>query len=161
MKTNDEIRYPEVRLVGDNVTPGIYSSREAQRMAGDLGLDLVEVSADAKPPVCKIMDVTKFLYEKKKKEKAQNKPKKLKEIQLTSNTQQHDLETKARHAVGFLKDGHKVKVSVLFKGRNIEFVDRGKLLLLNFISLTAEAGTAESLPTMEGKRMRVFLAPKK
>ncbi|HVB03392.1 MAG TPA: translation initiation factor IF-3 [Chitinophagaceae bacterium] len=162
-KTNQMIRVPEVRLVGDNVTVGIYPTPEAQQMALNMGLDLVEISPNAIPPVCKIIDYNKFLYEKKKKEKemkAKAARSEVKEIRFTPNTDDHDFDFKARHAERFLKEGNKVKAYVQFKGRAIMFKERGELILLKFAERLAESGALEGMPTMEGKRMLVIMAPK-
>jgi translation initiation factor IF-3 len=157
------IRVPQVRLVGDNVEVGVYSIQEALRMANDQQLDLVEISPQADPPVCKIIDYNKFLYEKKKKEKemkANSKVSEVKEIRFTPNTDDHDFDFKAKHAENFLKDGNKVKAYVQFKGRAIQFKERGELLILKFAERLAEFGVLESLPKMEGKRMLAIWAPK-
>ncbi|MFT3934623.1 MAG: translation initiation factor IF-3 [Chitinophagaceae bacterium] len=162
-RTNHMIRVPQVRLVGDNVEVGIYSIQEALRMAQDQQLDLVEISPQADPPVCKIIDYNKFLYEKKKKEKemkANSKVSEVKEIRFTPNTDDHDFDFKAKHAESFLKDGNKVKAYVQFKGRAIQFKERGELLILKFAERLAEFGVLESLPKMEGKRMLAIWAPK-
>src|SRR6195256_4997454 len=162
-RTNHMIRVPQVRLVGDNVEVGVYSTQEAQRMAQEQGLDLVEISPQADPPVCKIIDYNKFLYDKKKKEKemkAKSKVSEVKEIRFTPNTDDHDFNFKAKHAENFLKDGNKVKAYVQFKGRAIQFQDRGQLLLLKFAERLAEVGILESLPKMEGRRMLAMFAPK-
>lgn len=157
------IRVPQVRLVGDNVEVGVYSTQEAMKMAQDQQLDLVEISPNADPPVCKIIDYNKFLYEKKKKEKemkAKSKSAEVKEIRFTPGTDDHDFDFKAKHAEGFLKDGNKVKAYVQFKGRAIMFKERGELLLLKFAERLAESGQPESLPKLEGKRMLMIITPK-
>lgn len=162
-RTNHMIRVPQVRLVGDNVTVGVYSTQEAQKMAQDQGLDLVEISPQADPPVCKIIDYNKFLYEKKKKEKemkANSKTAEVKEIRFTPGTDDHDFDFKARHAESFLKEGNKVKAYVQFKGRAIMFKERGELVLLKFAERLAEIGQPEGMPKLEGKRMLMILAPK-
>lgn len=162
-RINHFIRVPQVRLVGDNVEVGIYSVQEALRIAQDQQLDLVEISPNADPPVCKVIDYNKFLYDKKKKEKemkAKAKVSEVKEIRFTPNTDDHDFDFKSRHAEGFLKDGNKVKAYVQFKGRAIQFKERGELLLLKFAERLQEVGQAESLPKLEGKRMSIMLAPK-
>jgi translation initiation factor IF-3 len=162
-RTNHLIRATEVRLVGDNVTPGIYSVQEAQDIANELGLDLVEISPGANPPVCKAIDYNKFLYEEKKKKKeikAKSKSSEVKEIRFTPNTDEHDFEFKVKHAEKFLLDGDKVKAHVQFKGRAIMFKERGELLLLKFADRLKEVGSLESMPKMEGKRMQVMFAPK-
>jgi translation initiation factor IF-3 len=150
-------------LVGDNVEVGVFSTQEALKMAQDQGLDLVEISPQADPPVCKIIDYNKFLYDKKKKEKemkAKSKTSEVKEIRFTPNTDEHDFNFKAKHAENFLKEGNKVKAYVQFKGRAIQFKDRGELLLLKFAERLAELGSLESMPKMEGRRMLAIFTPK-
>jgi translation initiation factor IF-3 len=162
-RTNHIIRVPQVRLVGDNVEVGVYSTQEAMKMAQDQQLDLVEISPNADPPVCKIIDYNKFLYEKRKKEKemkAKSKSAEVKEIRFTPGTDDHDFDFKAKHAEGFLKDGNKVKAYVQFKGRAIMFKERGELLLLKFAERLSESGQPESLPKLEGKRMLMIITPK-
>jgi len=162
-RTNHMIRVPQVRLVGENVTVGVYTTQEALKKAQELQLDLVEISPNADPPVCRIIDYNKFLYDKKKKEKemkAKSKASEVKEIRFTPNTDDHDFDFKSRHAEQFLKDGNKVKAYVQFKGRAIQFKERGELLLLKFAERLAETGQPEALPRLEGKRMFIMLAPK-
>lgn len=162
-RTNNMIRVPQVRLVGDNVEVGVYNIQEALRMAQDQQLDLVEISPQADPPVCKIIDYNKFLYEKKKKEKemkAKSKTAEVKEIRFTPGTDDHDFDFKARHAESFLKEGNKVKAYVQFKGRAIMFKERGELVLLKFAERLAEVGQPEGLPKLEGKRMLMIISPK-
>ncbi|UPK67062.1 translation initiation factor IF-3 [Chitinophaga filiformis] len=162
-RTNRMIRVPEVRLVGENIEVGVYRTEEALRMAEEQGLDLVEISPNAVPPVCRIIDYNKFLYEKKKKEKemkAKAHKSEVKEIRFTPNTDDHDFDFKAKHAEKFLKDGNKVKTYVQFKGRAIMFKERGELILLKFAERLAEVGALEGMPTMEGKRMIAIFAPK-
>jgi translation initiation factor IF-3 len=162
-RTNHMIRVPQVRLVGDNVEVGVYSTQDALKIANEQSLDLVEISPNADPPVCKIIDYNKFLYEKKKKEKemkANSKVSEVKEIRFTPNTDEHDFNFKAKHAEDFLKDGNKVKAYVQFKGRAIMFKERGELLLLKFAERLAETGAPEGLPKLEGKRMLIIFAPK-
>jgi translation initiation factor IF-3 len=157
------IRVPQVRLVGENVEVGVYDTQAAQKMAQEQGLDLVEISPQADPPVCKIIDYNKFLYEKKKKEKemkANSKVSEVKEIRFTPNTDDHDFDFKSKHAQNFLKDGNKVKAYVQFKGRAIMFKERGELLLLKFAERLVDFGTLESMPKLEGKRMFAIFAPK-
>jgi translation initiation factor IF-3 len=132
-------------------------------MAQEQGLDLVEISPQADPPVCKIIDYNKFLYEKKRKEKemkAKSKSAEVKEIRFTPGTDEHDFDFKSKHAEAFLKEGNKVKAYVQFKGRAIMFKERGELLLLKFAERLAEVGQPEALPKMEGKRMLIIFAPK-
>jgi translation initiation factor IF-3 len=162
-RTNQMIRVPQVRLVGDNVEVGVYAIQDALRMAHEQELDLVEISPQADPPVCKIIDYNKFLYEKKKKEKemkAKSKSAEVKEIRFTPGTDDHDFDFKAKHAENFLKEGNKVKAYVQFKGRAIMFKERGELLLLKFAERLVEFGQPEALPKMEGKRMLMIFAPK-
>lgn len=162
-RTNQMIRVPEVRLVGDNIEPGVYATAEALKMAQDQDLDLVEISPTAVPPVCKIIDYNKFLYDKKKKEKelkAKSKTSEVKEVRFTPNTDDHDFDFKLKHAEKFLQDGNKVKAHVQFKGRAIMFKERGELLLLKLADALKEVGVLEGLPKMEGKRMQVMFAPK-
>ena len=162
-RINHFIRVPQVRLVGDNVEVGVYSTQEAMKMAQDQALDLVEISPQADPPVCKIIDYNKFLYDKKKKEKemkAKSHTSEVKEIRFTPNTDDHDFDFKSRHAEKFLKDGDKVKAYVQFKGRAIQFKDRGELLLLKFADRLKEVGTLESMPKLEGRRMIAIFTPK-
>lgn len=160
---NEQIRHPEVRVVGENVTPGIYTIKQALEMAIERGMDLVEISPNAEPPVCRIVDYNKFLYEKKKKEKeikAHSKKVEIKEIRFTPNTDVHDVEFKAKHAESFLKDGNKVRTYVMFRGRSIVFKERGELLLLQFADKLKDVAVVEQLPVLEGKRMFMTLAPK-
>jgi translation initiation factor IF-3 len=162
-RINQFIRVPQIRLVGDNVEVGIYPTHEALKMAQAQGLDLVEISPNADPPVCKIIDYNKFLYDKKKKEKemkANAKVSEVKEIRFTPNTDDHDFNFKAKHAESFLKEGNKVKAYVQFKGRAIQFQERGQLLLLKFADRLAEVGMLENMPKMEGRRMLAMFAPK-
>jgi translation initiation factor IF-3 len=162
-RTNHMIKVPQVRLVGDNIEIGVYPIAEAQRIANDQGLDLVEISPQADPPVCKVIDYNKFLYEKKKKEKemkAKSKVSEVKEIRFTPNTDDHDFDFKSKHAENFLKDGNKVKAYVQFKGRAIMFKERGELLLLKFAERLVDVGTLESMPRLEGKRMFAIFAPR-
>ncbi len=164
-RINDAIRgVDEVRLVGDNVEQGIYSFREAMRIADDLNLDLVEISPSAVPPVCRVIDYQKFLYQKKRKEKEQKQNSKkieVKEIRFGPQTDDHDYNFKLRHAQEFLKDGNKVKAYVFFRGRSIVFKEQGELLLARFANDLEEFGKPEALPKLEGKRMILMLAPKK
>jgi len=162
-RINHYIRVPQVRLVGDNVEIGVYPTAEALKIAQQLELDLVEISPQADPPVCKVVDYNKFLYDKKKKEKemkAKSKSAELKEIRFTPGTDDHDFDFKARHAEKFLQDGNKVKAYVQFKGRAIMFKERGELVLLKFAERLAEVGQVEGLPKLEGKRMQMVISPK-
>ena len=162
-RTNQMIRVPQVRLVGENIEVGVYPIQDALRIAQEQGLDLVEISPQADPPVCKVIDYNKFLYEKKRKEKemkAKSKSAEVKEIRFTPGTDEHDFDFKSKHAESFLKEGNKVKAYVQFKGRAIMFKERGELLMLKFAERLAEVGQPEALPKMEGKRMLIIFAPK-
>lgn len=163
-RLNREITVPQVRLVGDNIEQGVYPTIKAIQMAEELGLDLAEISPKADPPVCRIVDYKKFLYEKKKKEKeikAKSQKTEIKEIRFTPNTDDHDLDFKKKHAIKFLQEGSKVKIYVQFKGRAIMFKERGELLLLQFAQSLEEYGQLEAMPNLEGKRMMAFISPKK
>jgi translation initiation factor IF-3 len=151
-------------VVGDNFEPQILPVREALALAEQAGVDLVEISPQANPPVCKIMDYQKFLYEQKKKQKeikAKSAKVVVKEIRLGPQTDEHDFEFKSNHAIKFLKEGFKVKVDVFFKGRSIVYKDQGELILLKFAKAVEEHGKPEQLPKLEGKRMIMILNPKK
>lgn len=165
LNINDEIRAAQVRLVGDNIAePGVYSIAQAMKMADDMELDLVEISAKADPPVCKILDYQKYLYQQKKKAKEmkQNSTKiVIKEIRFGPNTDEHDFQFKLKHAQEFLSEGSKVKASVFFRGRSIQFSDQGEKLLLRFAVELEEYGRAEHMPQLEGKRMIMMIAPVK
>ncbi|RNC80145.1 MAG: translation initiation factor IF-3 [Winogradskyella sp.] len=163
-RINSKIRSEEVRLVGDNVEIGIYPTRKALSIADEQGLDLVEISPNANPPVCKVMDYKKFLYEQKKREKAlKAKATKvvIKEIRFGPQTDDHDYEFKKKHAIKFLNDGAKLKAFVFFKGRSIVFKEQGQILLLRLAQDLEEYGKVEQMPKLEGKRMIMFIAPKK
>ena len=162
-RINHFIRAAQVRLVGDNVTMGVFPTQEALKIAQQQGLDLVEISPQADPPVCKVIDYNKFLYDKKRKEKemkAKSKSAELKEIRFTPGTDDHDFDFKARHAENFLKEGNKVKAYVQFKGRAIMFKERGELVLLKFAERLADVGQVEGMPKLEGKRMLMIISPK-
>ena len=165
LRTNREITAPEVRLVGENVAEqGIYPLSKALAMAEALELDLVEISAKAEPPVCKILDYQKYLYQqrKKAKEMKQNASKVvIKEIRFGPNTDEHDFQFKLRHAQGFLQEGSKVKATIFFRGRSIQFAEQGEKQLLRFAVELEEYGRAENMPVLEGKRMTMMLAPVK
>lgn len=154
-----------VRLVGDNIPEqGVYPTNEALKIADELGLDLVEISPNADPPVCKITDYSKFLYQQKKKQKelkAKAQKVVVKEIRFGPNTDEHDFSFKLKHAQKFLEDGAKVKAFVFFKGRSILYKEQGEILLLRFAQELEELGTVEQLPKLEGKRMTIFISPKK
>ena len=164
-RINEKIKgLKEVRLVGDNVEQGVYSYEEAIRIADQLELDLVEISPNAVPPVCKVVDYQKFLYQIKKREK-ESKAKTakviLKEIRFGPQTDDHDYNFKLKHAQGFLKEGCKVKAYVFFKGRSILFKEQGEVLLLRFASDLEEFAKVDQLPQLEGKRMIIMFSPKK
>jgi len=151
-------------LVGDNVEIGVYPTREAQEIANEQGLDLVEISPKAVPPVCKVMEYKKFLFEQKKREKAlKSKASKvtIKEIRFGPQTDEHDYQFKKKHAIKFLSEGAKLKAYVFFKGRSIIYKDQGQILLLKLAQELEEFGKVEQLPKLMGKRMTMFIAPKK
>lgn len=153
-----------MRVVGDNIEVGVYQITKAMKMAKEQGLDLVEISPKADPPVCKIIDYKKFLYDQKKKQKAikANAVKTvIKEIRFGPNTEEHDLNFKTKHAIKFLQEGSKVKAFVFFRGRSIIFKDQGEILLLKFAQAIEKYGVVEQMPKLEGKRMTMFIAPKK
>ncbi|SBV96260.1 translation initiation factor IF-3 [uncultured Dysgonomonas sp.] len=163
-KINGNIRAREVRLVGDNVEQGVYTINEALRLADDLELDLVEISPTADPPVCRITDYQKFLYQQKKKQKeAKAKSVKVvvKEIRFGPQTDDHDFNFKLNHAKNFLEEGAKVKAYVFFKGRSILFKEQGEVLLLRFATELEDLGKVDQLPALEGKKMIMMLSPKK
>ncbi|OQA00973.1 MAG: Translation initiation factor IF-3 [Bacteroidetes bacterium ADurb.Bin408] len=158
------IKSPVVRIVGDNIETQILNLKEAQNIAYDLGLDLVEISPSANPPVCKVIDYKKFLYEQKKKMKeikAKTAKVVVKEIRFGPNTDDHDFNFKLNHAIKFLKEGAKVKADVFFKGRSIVYKEQGEIILLRFADELSEYGKVEMLPKMEGKRMIIIISPKK
>ena len=161
---NEKIKANELRLVGENVEIGVYKLPQALILAKELGLDLVEISPKAVPPVCKILEYKKFLYEQKKREKSlKSKATKvvIKEIRFGPQTDDHDYDFKKKHAEKFLKDGAKLKAFVFFKGRSIIFKEQGHILLLKLAQDLEEWGKVEQLPVLEGKRMIMFIAPKK
>ncbi len=161
---NEGIRAKQVRLVGENVeNQGVVSTAEALRLANELELDLVEISPNADPPVCKIIDFQKFLYQQKKKQKeikAKTVKVVIKEIRFGPNTDDHDYNFKLKHAINFLEDGSKVKAFVFFKGRSILYKEQGEILLLRFAQDLEEYGKVEQLPKLEGKRMIMTISPK-
>ena len=163
-RINDKIRgVQQVRLIGDNVEQGIYSFQQAMKIADDLNLDLVEIAATANPPVCRVIDYQKFLYAQKKKQKeakANQKKQEVKEIRFGPQTDDHDYNFKLKHAQEFLKEGNKVKAYVFFRGRSIVFKEQGELLLARFAADLEEFGKADNVPSLEGKRMIMFLSPK-
>ena len=162
---NNEIHAAQVRLVGDNIPePGIYPLSKALALADELELDLVEISAKADPPVCKILDYQKYIYQQKKKAKemkANSTKVVIKEIRFGPNTDEHDFQFKLKHAREFLQEGSKVKATIFFRGRSIMFKDQGEKQLLRFAVELEEFGRAETLPTLEGKRMNIMIAPVK
>lgn len=161
---NERIKSPVVRVVGENIIQGIYPINEALKIAYDKDLDLVEISPTANPPVCKVIDYKKFLYEQKKKQKEiKAKAAKIivKEIRLSPNTDEHDFNFKLKHAIKFLEDGAKVKVDVFFKGRSILYKEQGEIILLKFADAIIDYGKIEQLPRLEGKRMIMIVSSKK
>ncbi|HEX8549187.1 MAG TPA: translation initiation factor IF-3 [Cytophagaceae bacterium] len=162
-KVNEKIKVPRVRVVSETIGSGVFSLSEALDMARKEGLDLVEISPGADPPVCKIIDYSKFKYEQKKKQKElKSKAHKVvvKEIRFGPNTDDHDFEFKLKHAINFLKEGAKVKAYVHFVGRSIVYKERGEILLLKFAQALEEFAKVEDLPKLEGKRMFLMLSPK-
>lgn len=162
-RINEQIFAREVRLVGDNVDQGVYPIQQARRIAELQGLDLVEISPNAEPPVCRVTDYQKFLYQQKKRQKEQKAKQSkvvVKEIRFGPQTDDHDYNFKLRHAEGFLKEGCKVKAYVFFRGRSILFKDQGEILLLRFANDLEDLARVESMPVLEGKRMILMLAPK-
>lgn len=151
-------------MVGENVEPGVFTLQQALKLAEQLEVDLVEIAPDADPPVCKLVDYNKFLYDQKKKQKeikAKATKVVVKEIRFGPQTDDHDFNFKLNHARKFLQEGSKVKSYVFFKGRSIMFKDQGEVMLLRFATELEEDGKVESMPSMEGKRMIMMLAPKK
>ena len=161
---NDEIRAREVRLVGDNVEQGIYPIDEALKIAEGLELDLILIAPQAEPPVCRVMDYQKFKFQQRKhakEQKAKSTKLVVKEIRFGPQTDEHDYNFKLKHAIGFLKEGAKVKSYVFFKGRSILFKEQGEVLLLRFANDLEEYGKLDQMPVLEGKRMTIMLSPKK
>jgi len=161
---NEQIRASQVRLVGDNVTQGIYPIDQALHIAEQQGLDLIEIAAQADPPVCRIMDYQKYQYQQRKRakeQKAKSTKVVVKEIRFGPQTDEHDYNFKLKHAIGFLKEGAKVKSYVFFKGRSILFKEQGEVLLLRFANDLEEYGKLEQMPVLEGKRMTIMISPKK
>tara|TARA_B100000886_G_scaffold159823_1_gene108918 strand:- start:76 stop:597 length:522 start_codon:yes stop_codon:yes gene_type:complete len=161
-RINRKITAEELRLVGDNVEIGVYKLSQALAIANDQNLDLVEISPKAVPPVCKVMDYKKFLYEQKKREKAlKSKAAKVvvKEIRFGPNTDDHDYNFKKKHAEKFLNEGAKLKAFVFFKGRSIIFKEQGQILLLRLAQDLEKLGKVEQMPKLEGKRMIMFISP--
>ncbi|MDA8857932.1 translation initiation factor IF-3 [Flavobacteriales bacterium] len=163
-KTNREITSAFVRMVGEGVEPKICSIDDAMKIANNLGLDLVEISPNVDPPVCKVIDYKKFIYDQKKKQKAiKSKAQKvvIKELRFGPNTGEHDFDFKLKHAKSFLEDGAKVKAFVFFRGRSIVFKDQGQILLLKLAQSLEDIGVVENMPKLEGKKMIMIIAPKK
>jgi translation initiation factor IF-3 len=160
---NMQIRAKEVRLIAEGIEPGIFSIQRALEIADEQELDLVEISPNAEPPVCKVIDYKKFLFERRKKAKEakSNQIKQdIKEIRFGPNTDDHDFDFKLKHGEEFLKEGHKVKAYVFFKGRSIVYKERGEVLLLQFAQKLAEIGKVDMLPKLEGKKMTLIMSPK-
>jgi len=163
-RVNERIKAPVVRVVGENIEQRILPIKEALDLAYEMGLDLVEIAPTANPPVCKLVDYSKFMYEQKKKQKemkAKSAKVVVKEIRLGPNTDDHDFEFKLNHARKFLEEGAKVKVEVFFKGRSIVYTEKGEIILLKFATALEDVGKVENLPKLEGKRMYIMIAPKK
>jgi translation initiation factor IF-3 len=162
-RINERIRVPEVRLIDEIGTQvGVVSTREALQMARDRGLDLMEVSPNSNPPVCKICDYGKFKYEKKKKEHVAKKKQtviKVKEIQLRPQTEEHDLDYKFKNVITFLKEGDKAKITIMFRGREITYVDQGFKIMKRLADMAKDVGIVEAPPKLEGKKLIMVLAP--
>ena len=162
-RINERITAPRVRVVGENIKVDVYPIHQAIKLAQEQNLDLVEISPNADPPVCKVVDYSKFKYEQKKKQKeikAKTQKVVIKEIRFGPNTDDHDFNFKLKHAGEFLKEGFKVKSTVFFPGRSIVYKERGEILLLKFAQLLEEAGKVEQMPKLEGKRMSMMIMPK-
>ena len=163
-RVNEQIRVREVRIVGDGIESTVMPTRNALHLAEQKGVDLVEISPNAQPPVCRLIDYSKFLYQQKKHQKemkAKQVKVDVKEIRFGPQTDDHDYNFKLKHAMGFLTDGDKVKAFVFFKGRSILFKEQGEVLLLRFAADLEDYGKVEQMPQLEGKRMIMFIAPKK
>ena len=163
-RVNEQIHVREVRIVGDGIESTVMATRDAIKLAEQQGMDLVEISPNAEPPVCRIIDYSKFLYQQKKRQKeikAKQVKVEVKEIRFGPQTDDHDYNFKLKHAQGFLADGDKVKAYVFFRGRSILFKEQGEVLLLRFAQDLEEYGRVESMPVLEGKRMTMFISPKK
>ena len=163
-RVNEQIRVREVRIVGDGIESTVMPTFKAVQLAEQRGVDLVEISPNAEPPVCRLIDYSKFIYQQKKRQKemkAKQTVVNVKEIRFGPQTDDHDYNFKLKHAISFLSDGDKVKAYVFFKGRSILFKEQGEVLLLRFASDLEEYGKVESMPVLEGKRMTMFIAPKK
>lgn len=162
-RINSQIRAREVRIVGDDIESTVMATRDALKLAEQKGLDLVEISPNAEPPVCRLIDYSKFLYQQKKKQKeikAKQVKVEIKEIRFGPQTDEHDYNFKLKHAKEFLMEGDKVKAHVFFRGRSILFKEQGEVLLLRFANDLEEYGKVESMPKLEGKRMIIYIAPK-
>ena len=162
-RVNEQIRVREVRIVGDNGS-SVVPTRQALDMARDQGVDLVEISPNANPPVCRLIDYSKFLYQQKKRQKemkAKQVKVEVKEIRFGPQTDEHDYQFKLKHAKEFLEEGNKVRAYVFFRGRSILFKEQGEVLLLRFANDLEEYGKVEGMPSLEGKKMFLYLAPKK
>lgn len=163
-RINEQIRCREVRIVGDDVESEVLPTREAIQLAQQKGVDLVEISPNAVPPVCRLINYSKFLYQQKKRQKelkAKQVKIEVKEIRFGPQTDEHDYNFKLKHAKEFLSEGDKVKAYVFFRGRSILFKEQGEVLLLRFANDLEEYGKVEQMPVLEGKRMILFIAPKK
>lgn len=163
-RINEQIRVREVRIVGDDIESTVMPTRQALQLAQEREVDLVEISPNAVPPVCRLIDYSKFLYQQKKKQKemkAKQVKVEVKEIRFGPQTADADYNFKLKHAIGFINEGNKVKAYVFFKGRSIVFKEQGEVLLLRFANDLEEIAKVESMPTLEGKRMSIILAPKK
>jgi translation initiation factor IF-3 len=162
-RINERITAPRVRVVGENIKVDVYPIQQAIKLAQEQNLDLVEISPNADPPVCKVVDYSKFKYEQKKKQKeikAKTQKVVIKEIRFGPNTEEHDFNFKVKHSENFLKEGSKVKATVTFFGRSIVYKERGEILLLRFAQALEEFGKVEAMPRLEGKRMSMLLMPK-
>lgn len=163
-RVNEQIHVREVRIVGDGIESTVMPTFKAIQLAEQKGVDLVEISPNAQPPVCRLIDYSKFIYQQKKHQKemkAKQVKVDVKEIRFGSQTDDHDYNFKLKHAQGFLSDGDKVKAYVFFKGRSILFKEQGEVLLLRFAADLEDYGKVEQMPQLEGKRMIMFIAPKK
>jgi len=163
-RINEQIHVREVRIVGDDIEANVYPIQQALKIAEDKGLDLVEISPNANPPVCRVIDYSKFIYQMKKhakEQKAKQVKVEIKEIRFGPQTDNHDYDFKLKHAKSFLEEGNKVKSYVFFKGRSILFKEQGEVLLLRFANDLEEYAKVEQMPLLEGKRMTILLSPKK
>lgn len=163
-RVNEQIRVNEVRIVGDDIESMVLPTSKALRMAEEMGVDLVEISPTAVPPVCRLIEYSKFLYQQKKRQKEQKAKQvkiDVKEIRFGPQTDDHDYNFKLKHAISFLQDGDKVKAYVFFKGRSILFKEQGEILLLRFAKDLEEYGKLDMMPMLEGKRMTIMVSPKK